>query len=168
MNTNFQHLGVYQYYSNEKSCQTFKINTSKLLAKSCCPPPLIPVNPPIILICVKWIITSLSISNNYSYCAKSFKYWKVMIFAYDIRKLYYEHFTPAFWVQNNLFEFTNREHKFKRWFYTQKSVWNVRFKDFLNTKINLSQIWYDEFNQKAFKVKNSLHTQNAFLTLNNH
>ena len=31
---------------------------------------------------------------------------------------------------NNLCEFTALEHKFKRWFCTQKSVLKVRFKDF--------------------------------------
>ena len=41
--------------------------------------------------------------------------------------------------QNNLCEFTTQEHKFKRCFCTQKLVLNVRFKDFLCTKISMSQ-----------------------------
>ena len=44
-----------------------------------------------------------------------------------------------------IYEFTALEHKFKRWFCTQKPVLNVRFKDLWNTKINLTQIWYDKF-----------------------
>ena len=44
----------------------------------------------------------------------------------------YEHFTPAFWLHNNLWEFTALEHKFRMWFYYQKPVLNVvRFKRFL-------------------------------------
>ena len=43
------------------------------------------------------------------------------------------------------------------------SVLNTCFKDFWYTKIDLTQIWYDEF-----KVKNSLHTQHEYLTLNNY
>jgi hypothetical protein len=38
-----------------------------------------------------------------------------------------------------IYEFTTREHKFKRWFCTQNPVLNVRFKDFWYTKINLIQ-----------------------------
>ena len=37
------------------------------------------------------------------------------------------------------------EHKFKGRFYTQKQVLNIRFKVFWYTKINPTQIWYDEF-----------------------
>ena len=36
-------------------------------------------------------------------------------------------FHTSFRLQNNLCEFTTREHKFKRWFCNKKSVWNVRF-----------------------------------------
>ena len=36
----------------------------------------------------------------------------------------------------------------------------------MTTKINLTQIWYNEFNLCAFKVKNSLHTQHIFLRIN--
>ena len=57
-------------------------------------------------------------------------------------------------------ESTALEHKFKRWFCTQKPVLNVRFKDFLYARINPTQIWYD-------KKKKSLHTQHEFLTFNN-
>ena len=37
-------------------------------------------------------------------------------------------FTPAFWQHNNPCEITAIEHKFKRWFCTQKSDLNVRLK----------------------------------------
>ena len=53
-----------------------------------------------------------------------------------------------FLLQNNLVKFTTQEHIFKRWFWTQKSVLNVRFTDFWYAKINLIQIWYDEFNKE--------------------
>ena len=46
------------------------------------------------------------------------------------KKLYYKHFTPAFWLQNNLCVFTTVEHKFKRWFCTLNFVLNIGFKDF--------------------------------------
>ena len=32
------------------------------------------------------------------------------------RKLWYEHYTPSYLLQNNLCDFTTREHKFKKWF----------------------------------------------------
>jgi hypothetical protein len=41
---------------------------------------------------------------------------------------------------------TALEHKFKRWFFSQKPVLNVRFKDFWYTKINPTRIWYDKSN----------------------
>jgi hypothetical protein len=63
-----------------------------------------------------------------------------------IRKPKYEHFTPAFWQHNNLCEFTAIEHRFKRWFCTQKPVLNFRRKDFWYTKINPTHIWNDEIN----------------------
>ena len=44
------------------------------------------------------------------------------------RKLQCEHFKRAFWLHNNLCDFTALEHKFKRWFCTQKMVLNVRLK----------------------------------------
>ena len=50
------------------------------------------------------------------------------------KKFQYKHFTQFFLLQNNLCEFTIQEHKFKKWFCTQL----VCFKDFWNTKINLS------------------------------
>ena len=46
------------------------------------------------------------------------------------RKFFYEHFTPAFWLQNNLCEFITQEHKFKRWFYTKKQGWKFTLKFF--------------------------------------
>jgi hypothetical protein len=55
-------------------------------------------------------------------------------------------FKPAFLLQSNVCEFTAREHKVKRLFCTQNPVLNVCFKDFWYTKINLTKIWYDEFN----------------------
>ena len=55
------------------------------------------------------------------------------------RKLQYEHFTPAFWLHNNFCEFSALEHKFKRWFCTQKPISNVHVKDLWYTKIKLSQ-----------------------------
>ena len=51
----------------------------------------------------------------------------------------YEHFTPAFWLQNSLCKFTTREHKSKRWSCTEKPGLNIRFKDFWYTKLNLSK-----------------------------
>ena len=42
--------------------------------------------------------------------------------------------------------FSVREYKLERQFCTIKPILNVRFKDFLYTKINLTQIWYDEIN----------------------
>ena len=64
------------------------------------------------------------------------------------RKLYYKHFTPDILQHNRIFEFTALEHRFKRWFFFEKPVLNVRFKDFWYTlyKINPTQIWYDKFN----------------------
>ena len=50
---------------------------------------------------------------------------------------------------------------------SEKLVLNDHFKDFWYTKINPTQIWYGEFNLKALKVKNSLHTKLEFLTFNN-
>ena len=44
-----------------------------------------------------------------------------------------------FWLHNNLCELTALEHKFRRWFCTQKPDFNFRFKDFWYTKINLSK-----------------------------
>ena len=58
------------------------------------------------------------------------------------RKLYCEHFTPAFWLQNNLCKNTTQEHKYNRWFSIQNPDWNVRFKDFWYRKINMSQNIY--------------------------
>ena len=46
---------------------------------------------------------------------------------------------------NNLCESTALDHKLKRWFGTQKPVLIVRFKDFWCTKINPTQILYDNF-----------------------
>ena len=51
------------------------------------------------------------------------------------RKLWYKHFTLDFW----LCELIALEHKFKRWFCTQKPVLKVSYKDLWYTKINLSQ-----------------------------
>ena len=74
------------------------------------------------------------------------------------------HFKPAFWrPHNNLCEFTTLEHKFKRWLCTQKPVWNVRFKEFWYTKINLTQT-----RSISMKGKKSLHTQHEFFTFNNY
>ena len=47
---------------------------------------------------------------------------------------------------------------------SQTKIWfswmalKCEFKDFWHTKINLTQILCDEYNQNAFKVKNSLYT----------
>ena len=63
--------------------------------------------------------------------------------------------------------FTALEHKFKWCFYTQKRVLNVRFKDFWYTKINPTQIWYDEFDQLiSIKGKNAQQTKHECLTFN--
>ena len=44
-----------------------------------------------------------------------------------------KHFTPAFdFIHNNLCESTALEHKFYRWFCTQKQFLNVRFNDSIN------------------------------------
>ena len=48
-------------------------------------------------------------------------------------------FHSSFWLQNNLYKVTTREHKFKRWFWTQKPVLNLFSKNFWYTKIYLSQ-----------------------------
>ena len=58
--------------------------------------------------------------------------WKSCSF--NTRKIQYEHFTPAFWLHNNFWKFSALEHKFKRWFCSQKHVLNVRFKYFGYTK----------------------------------
>ena len=42
-------------------------------------------------------------------CTKGGRFWFIMInilFSKPCRKLYYEHFTPDFWLHNNLCEFT--------------------------------------------------------------
>ena len=49
-------------------------------------------------------------------------------------KIWKKYFLPV--IHNNLCELTPLEHKFKRWFCTQKPVLNVRLKDFWYTKIN--------------------------------
>ena len=75
--------------------------------------------------------------------------WNILIhkiFFNLILNFVYKHFTSAFWLQNNLWEYPALDHKFKIWFCTQKLVLNVHFKDFWYTKINLTQIWQDEFN----------------------
>ena len=51
---------------------------------------------------------------------------------------------------------------------TQKAVLNVRFIDFWYTKINDSDLVCQIQLILALKVKNSLLTQNDFLTFNNH
>ena len=43
-------------------------------------------------------------------------------------------------ISTQLFDYT----KFKRWFYTQKTVLNYRFQDFRHPKLNSTQIWYDK------------------------
>ena len=60
------------------------------------------------------------------------------------------------------------EHKFRRGFCSQKVGIKRSFKDYWYTKINLTQIWYDKFNWKAWKVTNSLHTQQEFLIIINY
>ena len=80
------------------------------------------------------------------------------------RKLYYEHFTPAFLLHNNLCEFPALiEHKFKRWFCTPKPF--LRFLVYKN-KSDSDLVWQTQI--KKIKVENSLHTQHEFLILNNH
>ena len=49
----------------------------------------------------------------------------------------YEHFTPAF---------DSSRTQIKKLICTRKPVLNVRFKDFWFTKLNLTQIWYEELN----------------------
>ena len=56
------------------------------------------------------------------------------------QKAFYKHFTPAFWLHNNICEFTALAHKIKSWFCIQKTVFNHPFEDFWYTKINLTQI----------------------------
>ena len=76
------------------------------------------------------------------------------------RKLWYEHFTPAFWI-HNLCEFTAREHIFKRRFCTQKPVCTFvlkisyygksESKIYIKIKIKLHELW--NFKEKIlFKV----------------
>ena len=58
----------------------------------------------------------------------------------------------------------NSQHKNKnsKGDFVLKPFLNVRFIDFWYAKINLTQIWYDEFNQLALKVKNSLLKKHEF------
>ena len=58
---------------------------------------------------------------------------------------------------NNFCEFTTLEHKFKRWFCTQKPVLIFRFEDF----------WYKKWIRLRFGITIP-YTQHKFLTLNNH
>ena len=68
---------------------------------------------------------------------------------------------------NNLWEFTTKEQKFKRWFCTQKPIFNVCFKDFWYTKKN----WI-RFDLMGNSINNHLRlkifsTQHEFSNLNN-
>ena len=65
-------------------------------------------------------------------------------------------------ISHQLFDYTitfvncyllTQEHKFKSWVCTKKTVLNVHFRDFLYTKINLTQIWYDELRNKPWIQK---------------
>ena len=75
---------------------------------------------------------------------KQYNSTTVAFFLYN-RKLWFKHFTQAFWLQNDLCEFTALEQKFKMWFRTQKPGLNVCF-DFWYTKIYPIKICYDKFN----------------------
>ena len=60
------------------------------------------------------------------------------LISFDTRKLFYKHFKPIFWLQNNLCEFATQEYNLERLFCTQKLVLNIWFEDFWYTKINLT------------------------------
>jgi hypothetical protein len=49
--------------------------------------------------------------------------WPSMTFVY--KQALYGHFTPAFWLHNNLCESTALEHKFQSWFCTQTFVLKI-------------------------------------------
>ena len=58
------------------------------------------------------------------------------------------HFTPVFWPQNNLCVKSHHENtNSKGVFIHSKPVLNIIFKDFLFTEINMTPIWYKEFNK---------------------
>ena len=69
--------------------------------------------------------------------------WKLILF---VRKLLYVHFTPAFWLHNNLCEFLALEQKFKRWFCTKNKLFYSLVLKISGIQKNLTQILYDEFN----------------------
>ena len=58
-------------------------------------------------------------------------------------------FHTSFLFTNSLCEFSKREHKFKRWDYTQKPVWNGRLKDFWYRK----KIWVKNIHYRLFPIQ---------------
>ena len=75
---------------------------------------------------------------------RDFKFLTIPIFQFlyyfVYQKALIRTFHTIFWLQNNLFEFTAREHKFKGWFCSQKPVWNIHLKDIWYTEINLTDL----------------------------
>ena len=47
-----------------------------------------------------------------------------------------------------------------------KTGWKVRLKDFGYTKINLTQVWFDEFNILSFKVNQKFSTHTCGIITN--
>jgi hypothetical protein len=65
----------------------------------------------------------MNIFSSYFYAIENgFVYQQALIVTEDV--------PLVFWLQSSLCEFTKVEHKFKRWFCTQKPALNVRFKYF--------------------------------------
>ena len=56
-----------------------------------------------------------------------------MAVSLTLKKRYLKYF---FWMQNNLYYLKSHNTRTQRWFSTQLPVLNIRFKDFLYTKIN--------------------------------
>ena len=65
---------------------------------------------------------------------------------YIYKKSLIRTFHTNFLTTNILYEITTREHKFKGGDFILKTGFKHCFKDFWYTEINLTQIWYDEFN----------------------
>ena len=75
------------------------------------------------------------------------------------RKLWYEYFTQAFWIHNNLCEFTALAHKFKRWFLTQK-LFVLKISG-IQEKSDSDFVWQSQFMSiKGWKF--STHTTQIF------
>ena len=73
---------------------------------------------------------------------------------------------PVFLLEMTFVNSIKHITQIQRDIFTQKSVLNLGFKDYLFTNTNQNRIWYGLFNKYAFKVENSLpHTHPHFLPL---